>query len=175
MAEVLGLIGSVSQIASYISNILASIQAIRNELLHAPQRIQQQKDYLTSLLSVLDFIGSSDALVHSTEIEAYLRLLQKKIDQLQQILAQNLKHFSGTHLHRFWKATITLKAEAQILRCFTALENDKTNLILYITATHGVTLQEVHRLVSQSGMDSRNTQCQQLGVEGKPSSARSCC
>ncbi|OAL18761.1 hypothetical protein AYO22_10455 [Fonsecaea multimorphosa] len=72
------------------------------------------------------------------------------VDNLLALLKSSLRQVTDKSIKRFWKAIVNQRHEAQILQSFTALENDKSSLLLYLGSIHGHALQQIEQHLSQA-------------------------
>ncbi|KAL1626240.1 hypothetical protein SLS54_003075 [Diplodia seriata] len=140
--EVFGAAASASQASVYIFEIISLIQSIREELRGAPRRIQSQIEHLDFLHFVVKLFEAHD-LHRNNQVQNCLTRLRENITHLQKTLNHNLIYIKKRSLKRYWKAFKARKADNEILKQFSIIESDKSNLVLYLTGTLGIDIRRM--------------------------------
>ncbi|KAI9708048.1 MAG: hypothetical protein M1820_004252 [Bogoriella megaspora] len=137
--EVLGGIASAAQICTYIAKGVSTLRAIQVELRSAPDRIRQQTHCLSLLIDILQFL-EDDYLLETLPIHAHIQQIYEKAGELGSILTKNARRLKCTSSKRVLNAWRVLRKEQHILRTLSALEQDKSSLLLAISA-YGIKVQ----------------------------------
>ena len=133
--EAVGLLASVSQLATYTINICTLISEIYHKIQNAPKIIQERIQQLEELIVTTRQIKNR-ALLHTENISAHIqstlhhaKVLYTTLDKVKQdYLCSNL-------LRRYWKI-LKGDREKEILASFKRLEQEKSALLLNISVVH---------------------------------------
>lgn len=144
--EVLGGVASAAQICAYISRGVATLQAVLTELRVAPDRIRKQSSHLLKLIDILESLENLD-LLEQFHIRNHIEPIYEKTCELREILAQNASSIRKNSINKYFSALRFLQKEKHISNILCALEQDKSNLLLFLTSAYGITLGELHCVI----------------------------
>ncbi|KAL8789035.1 MAG: hypothetical protein Q9195_007001 [Heterodermia aff. obscurata] len=137
--EVIGVVASASQLMRYLFEIIDYTQSVRTFIRGASCPFQQHREHLESLISVVNSIRQAP-LLQTSIIEKHLKALLNRSETLCATLRRYSLDLARSPVNKFWTALQARRAEAQILKDLASLERQKSNLLLYITTSHGIVL-----------------------------------
>ena len=146
--EVLGAVAASAQLAS----LLLTISSIRSDLQDLNWRFQRNLEDLLSLEAVLLLINQS--YQEPCPFQKTLRNIDKKAEDIKKCLKKFIHDPKKSIITRLLKFPSLKQAEAWVSKEITALETDKTTLILHLSAVQSNTLSQVKQIITeiQSGL-----------------------
>ena len=142
--EVIGLVASASQLIRYTGDIIDYTRSIFIFLKGSTRRFGQHREHLEALILTVVVIRQTPSL-QTQLIRHHLGVLLRRTENLRAVLRRYTIGVPQKLLKRFRVALSAHKAQEQILDDLSALERDKSNLLLCITSSYGVTLEEIKR------------------------------
>ncbi len=167
--EVIGLIASASQLIRYTGEIIDYTRSIFIFLKGSTRRFSQHREHLEALILAVEAIRQTP-LLQTQLIQHHLGVLLRRTENLRAVLRRYTIDLPQKLLKRFRAALSAQKAQEQILKDLSALERDKSNLLLCITSSYGVTLEKIKRTMDSKLMAPKNDAGS--GWDSKSSSSR---
>ena len=153
--EVVGAIASSSQLVRYLIEIIEYTRSISNHIKESSCPFQQYRRNLESLLSTVTAIVNTPYL-QTDSVRDHLDTLEARAKSLKTTLQRYPTALPQKAVKRFWTALLAQRSEAQIVRDFTALERDKSNLLLCITTSFGGVLHDINKRTNSDLMATQN-------------------
>ena len=167
--EVIGLIASATQLIRYTGDIIDYTQSIFIFLKGSTRRFGQHREHLEALISAVEVIRQTPSL-QTQLIRHLVEVLLRRTENIRAVLRRYTIDFSQKLLKRFRTALSAHKAQEQILEDLCALRRDKSSLLLGITSSYGVTLEEIKRKTNSELMAPKIDAGS--GWDSRPSSSR---
>ena len=153
--EALGAIASISQLCIYIHRSLCWIQVTIKDAKELPEQIRKKSQYLYSLSSIIDLVSQNPSL-QTHGIEPHLQNIKEDIASLETLLSKSLRLLKGQALKRLWRIFLEFSnTKKEIARSFSTLEQNKSNLHLYIVNNFG---SKFHEYISMNNPYRQNPQ-----------------
>jgi hypothetical protein len=134
--EVIGGVAASAQLLGTVVRILNAIIDIRDYIQNASGRFQKWHAELVALTATVSCIKQSPRL-HTANIGQILEGISQKMDQLGSLFTQFSLAPNLGPVKKIFKSFSASAVECRILQSFTALERDKTTLILTINTIYG--------------------------------------
>jgi hypothetical protein len=145
--EIIGAMAAAGQLLSSVAHLIQLSVELRSTLRKGPRIFREKNAYLDSLIWVLDRIRHQRAL-QDLDVSRFIASLTHKVEGIKVTL---LKYFEGDTdrlLGRFLGSIRAVKDRDKVCRFFDAIDREKTNLLLYISA---VSNESIRQLASGGG------------------------
>lgn len=142
MAEAFGLVTGAAQLYVLAVEVIKLTTELRNELANGPRRIREHLKSLDSTISILQII-ESDPESLNTKILYFVQAVKDRVEPLLALLQSNHESLSCRSFKRVLGAFKAVKSAGKLDDEFAALDREKANLHLYISARSDSALQQL--------------------------------